>query len=86
MNGEEIKKDGNFRLDLGCGNSKKEGTIGIDIEKADGVDYVLVYKISLYPFQIKVLSIFIHHIFWSILIILDKYFKKSAELQKMERN
>jgi len=50
MNGEEIKKDGNFRLDLGCGNSKKEGTIGIDIEKADGVDYVLDIQNQPLPF------------------------------------
>ena len=50
MNGEEIKKDGNFKLDLGCGNSKKEGTIGIDIEKADGVDYVLDIQNQPLPF------------------------------------
>jgi SAM-dependent methyltransferase len=43
----------NLKLDLGCGNCKKEGTIGIDIIPAEGVDYVLDIQNEPLPFPDK---------------------------------
>lgn len=34
-------KSDDLRLDLGCGNCRKEGTIGLDIQPGPGVDHVL---------------------------------------------
>lgn len=44
----EAKKG--FRLDLGCGAVKKEGTIGIDIAAFPGVDHVLDMESQPLPF------------------------------------
>jgi SAM-dependent methyltransferase len=43
----------NYRLDLGCGNCKKEGTLGIDIEPLDSVDYLLNLEQEPLPFPDK---------------------------------
>ncbi|NEQ78567.1 MAG: methyltransferase domain-containing protein [Okeania sp. SIO2C9] len=39
-----------LRIDLGCGSSKKEGTIGIDQQGISGVDYVLDIQTQPLPF------------------------------------
>ena len=38
-----------FRVDLGCGSCKREGTIGIDIIRQPGVDYVLNLTVDKIP-------------------------------------
>jgi predicted SAM-dependent methyltransferase len=40
-----------LKLDLGCGNNKKEGYKGIDIVKTDQTDYVI--DLQQYPWPIK---------------------------------
>jgi SAM-dependent methyltransferase len=39
-----------LRLDLGCGSTKKEGTIGLDIQPLPGVDHVLDMESQPLPF------------------------------------
>jgi hypothetical protein len=39
-----------LKIDLGCGSRKKEGTIGIDIQAQQGVDYVLNLQAEPLPF------------------------------------
>jgi SAM-dependent methyltransferase len=39
-----------LRIDLGCGDCKKEGTVGIDIRAAAGVDHVLDLTTAPLPF------------------------------------
>lgn len=39
-----------LKIDLGCGSSKKEGTIGIDLQSMPGVDYVLDIQSEPLPF------------------------------------
>jgi SAM-dependent methyltransferase len=41
---------GGLRLDLGCGSTKKEGTIGLDFQSLPGVDYVLDIESQPLPF------------------------------------
>lgn len=40
-----------LRIDLGCGSAKKEGTLGIDIASAPGVDYVIDIETEPLPFS-----------------------------------
>ncbi len=40
-----------LRIDLGCGAVKKEGTLGVDIAPATGVDYVLDIESQPLPFD-----------------------------------
>lgn len=40
-----------LRIDLGCGSAKKEGTLGVDIQPAPGVDYVLDLEKKPLPFD-----------------------------------
>jgi len=46
----------NFKLDLGCGQSKKEGFIGVDILPFDNVDIVHDLKKFPYPFEDNVVD------------------------------
>lgn len=39
-----------LRIDLGCGDTKKEGTIGLDVAAQPGVDYVLNLETEPLPF------------------------------------
>ena len=50
MNTKQAEKVTNLRLDLGCGSCKKEGTIGIDLEPAVGVDHVVDIQNQPLPF------------------------------------
>jgi SAM-dependent methyltransferase len=45
-----------LRIDLGCGSCKKEGTLGIDIAPAPGVDYVLNIETDTLPFADRSVS------------------------------
>ena len=45
------KKQDLIRYDLACGQSKREGFIGVDIEKMDGVD--IVCDLEAYPWPIE---------------------------------
>jgi SAM-dependent methyltransferase len=45
-----------FRIDLGCGSNKKEGTLGVDILAGPGVDYVLDLATSPLPFEDRTVS------------------------------
>jgi len=40
-----------MKLDLGCGKNKKEGCIGVDIEKFPGVDVVADLNEKFFPFR-----------------------------------
>lgn len=40
-----------LRLDLGCGQNKREGFKGVDIEKVEGVDYVVDLFQFPWPFE-----------------------------------
>ena len=51
-----------IRVDIGCGQNKKEGFIGVDIADIEGVD--IVHDLNIYPYPIKdnsVSEIFISH-------------------------
>jgi len=39
-----------YKIDIGCGNNKKEGFLGIDIQNIPGVDYVADLTIDPLPF------------------------------------
>ena len=39
------------RCDLACGTNKKDGYFGIDIDKYDGVDYVMDLRFNPLPFE-----------------------------------
>lgn len=57
-------KEGEFKLDIGCGERKQDGHIGIDIAPCPGVDYVL--DVRKYPWPIDdgvVDGIFTSHFF-----------------------
>lgn len=47
---------GGLRIDLGCGSVKKEGTIGIDVEKTPAVDCVLDIEKEPLPFPDRSVS------------------------------
>lgn len=51
----ENQKD-NICLDLGCGNNKKEGYIGIDIDKYEGVTHALDLRKDKLPYEDKSVS------------------------------
>ncbi len=45
---EEFKGEGMLRLDLACGQNKREGFLGVDVVQLPGVD--LVYDLDSYPY------------------------------------
>ena len=45
------KKDEELKIDLACGQNKKDGFIGVDIAPGDGVD--LVHDLNKYPWPFK---------------------------------
>ena len=62
----EIKKEGNIslRLDLGCGNNKKEGFLGVDFSNECDADIIHNLDIYPYPFEDSTVSeIFCSHFF-----------------------
>lgn len=46
---KEVKKEILIKYDLGCGQNKQEGHIGVDIAKAKGVD--IVYDLTKFPYK-----------------------------------
>lgn len=49
--GEEASVVEPIKLDIGCGNKKKEGFIGIDLIPFDGVDHVFNVGTGRWPFE-----------------------------------
>ncbi|AGN33740.1 hypothetical protein PANG_00019 [Paenibacillus phage PG1] len=65
--GRMIQTNEVVSIDLGCGPKKKEGYLGIDYSKYDGVDYVIDLTRDRFPFEDKSVdnihsSHFIEHI------------------------
>ena len=53
-----------IKLDLGCGNNKKKGYIGIDLQNFPDVDYILDVTTERLPFEDNAVSeVYIAHLF-----------------------
>lgn len=48
---KDVEKDVELKIDLGCGSKKKEGYIGLDRIKYDGVDIVMNLGVNPLPFE-----------------------------------
>ena len=45
-----IKENSGIRLDIGCGENKQEGFVGMDMRKVEGVD--IVHDVTKYPWPL----------------------------------
>lgn len=71
-----------LRIDLGCGSTKKEGTLGLDILDVPGVDYVLDLTARPLPFEDRTVSYVHSSHFFEHLADLGPIFKEISRVSK----